>query len=393
MIRSLYVALREIRTYLLDKGDLAFSLLLPIVTFALMYGAFGGQTQFHGTAHVVNQDIGGAYSSLLLERLNELNELDVQLYSHSEADSKLDRSDLLMVLYVPAGFSGTISSGNQAQLLFKQRGNGGEEGQIVASIVRGVVEEIGQELQIKEQVAGALSGKGIEQAHIEITVQRFLDREREAPVVEVSDTAVGRSPDPVEQFLSGIIFMFVLFAITMSARSIVEERKNGTLERLLTTRLSVGQLFFGKYIASISRGFVQTFILLALSYAVFQVFTPLSFISALLIALVFAAAASALGMVIASVARSEDAATWIAVFITMAMVMIGGTFFPISEGTVLDSISKISISTYAIDAFKTMINQGGSLGDIGLDLGVLLGVAVVGLVLSRLLFKALPGGR
>ena len=187
--------------------------------------------------------------------------------------------------------------------------------------------------------------------------------------------------------------MFVLFAITLTARAIVEERKKGTLERLLTTRLSVGQLFMGKFLASISRGFVQTLILLVLAYIVFQFFTPLSFVEALVIALIFAAAASALGLVIASIARTEDQATWIAVFFTMATVMLGGTFFEIAEGSPLYAISKVSINTYANDAFNTIIAQGGSLADVRLELGVLAGVIVVGLVISRIFFRVMPGGR
>jgi len=393
MSRALIVALREVRTYLQDKADLAFSLLLPIAVFALMYGAFGGQSLFHGTAHVVNEDQGGTYSAIFLERLDELANLDVELLSLPEADSKLERSDLLMILYIPKGFSDRLTSGEPAQLVFKQRGNGGQEGQIVASLVRGVAEEMNQEFQVYRQVSNALAGRNIPQDSIEITTQKFLNREGEHPIVEVREETVGSSPDPVNQFLPGIVTMFVLFAITLSARAIVEERKKGTLERLLTTRLSVGQLFIGKFLASVSRGFIQTLILLVLAYMVFQLFTPLTFIESLVIALIFAAAASALGLVIASLARSEDGATWIAVFFTMVMVMISGTFFPISEGSVLYTISKASINTYANDAFKMLIAQGGSLADLGLELGVLAGVVVVGLVLSRILFRVMPGGR
>jgi len=393
MNKALVVALREVRTYLQDKADLAFSLLLPVAIFALMYGAFGGQSMFHGTAYVVNEDQGGSYSALLLEQLDELESLDAELLSLSEADSKLERSDLLMVLYIPEDFSDKLSSGEPAQLVFKQRGNGGDEGQIVASLVHGVAQEMNQEFQVYSQVSNTLAGSNISQDRIEITVQKFLERQRQHPIVGVREETVGSSPDPVNQFLPGIVTMFVLFAVTLSARAIVEERKKGTLERLLTTRLSVGQLFIGKFLASISRGFVQTLILLVLAYMVFQLFTPLSFIECLVIALIFAAAASALGLVIASLARSEDSATWIAVFFTMVMVMLGGTFFEISEGTVLATISKISVNTYANDAFNTIIAQGGSLADVGLDLGVLAGVMVVGLVLSRIFFKVMPGGR
>ena len=48
---------------------------------------------------------------------------------------------------------------------------------------------------------------------------------------------------------------------------------------------------------------------------------------------------------------------------------------------------------YANGAFKTIIAEGGSLANLGLELGVLAGVAVAGLVISRILFRVMPGGR
>jgi ABC-2 type transport system permease protein len=393
MKRALIVALREVRSYLQDKADLAFSLLLPIAIFALMYGAFGGQSQFHATAQIVNEDPNGKYSTILLERLTQLESLDVGLLSRAEADGKLERSDLLMVIYIPSDFSSQLAAGQPTQLIFKQRGNGGAEGQIVASIVRSIVEEMNQEFQVQSQVKDLLTGKNISPDRIEITVQKFLEREHESPLVQVAETTVGSSPDPVNQFLPGILTMFVLFAITLSAQTIVEERRKGTLERLLTTRLSAGQLFAGKFLAGIFRGFVQTLILLVLSYAVFQLFTPLSFLEALVIALLFAAAASALGLVIAAIARTPDQATWIAVLFTMVMVMLSGTFYQAAEGTLFFKLSKFSLNTYANDAFLALIAEGSSLLHLGKEIGIIAGAMVVGLVLSRLLFRAIPGGR
>ena len=77
----------------------------------------------------------------------------------------------------------------------------------------------------------------------------------------------------------------------------------------------------------------------------------------------------------------------------MFMVILSGTFYPITEGTVMDTLSRVSINTYANDAFKTIIAQGGSLADVGLELGVLAGVAVIGLGISRILFRVMPGGK
>ena len=392
MVRTLVVTIRETRAFLYDRGELAFSLLLPIAIFALMYGAFGGESMFHGTAYVVNEDVDGAYSTRLIERLDELDNLAVNLLSWPEASAKLRRSDVLVVVCIPEDFSARLVSGWPTQLVFRQRGNGGEEGQVVASLVRGVAEEISQEVQIERQVQRALVGKGIGQEKIQTTVQKLLNREREFPIVGVSEETIGTGVDPVYQFLPGIVTMFVLFSITLNARAIVEERRKGTLERLLTTRLRVGELFTGKFLASVSRGLLQTLILLALAYIVFQIFTPVSFTEAVTIMLLFAAAGSALGLVIASVVRSEDAANWIAVFFTMSMVMVSGTFFPVPEDSILYTISKLSINTHANIALNTVIAEGGSLGDVGLELTILAGVAVVGLILSRILFRVVPGG-
>ncbi|MFC1934564.1 ABC transporter permease [Chloroflexota bacterium] len=393
MNRIFIIALREVRSYLQDKADLAFSLLLPVAIFALMYGAFSGESLFNGTAYVVNDDPDGIYSQRLIERLDEKESLEVSLLTQYEANAKLKRSDVLLVIYIPEDFSTQLSSHWPTQINFRQRGNGGQEGQIVASLVRGEADKISQEVQAERQVQIALAGKGIGQDHIETTVQELLERERESPIVLVNETIVGSEVSMVSQFLPGIITMFVLFAITMSSRALVEERKNGTLERLLTTRLSVGQLYMGKFLASVARGFVQTFILLTLAYMVFQLFTPLSFLTVLFIALIFAAAASTLGLIIASIARTEDQAVWISVFFTMATVMLGGTFFEITEDSALYIFSKASVNTYVNSAFKTMIIQGGTLTDVPLELMVLTTVIVAGLIFSRVLFRVIPGGR
>ena len=392
MKRALYITLNEVRLYLQDKGDLAFALLLPILTFALMYGAFGGQTLFTATASIVDED-RGIYSQRLIEGVDAIDGISVDLITAEEADTKLDRSDLLMVLFIPQDFSAALASGAQAELVFMQRGNGGQEGQILASMIQGVAGRINQEFQVSNRVKAELEGRGISEDTVEVTVRNLLAAERQQPSLGVEEEVIGGSPDFINQYLPGIVTMYVLFSLSMMARTIVEERRRGTLERLLTTRLNVGELFFGKFLSTVARGFIQTFILLALSYAVFQMFTPLSFLAALVISIIFASAAAALGMIIASVSRTEEAANWIAVVVTMFMVMMGGTFFEVTEGSVLATIGTVSINTYANEAYKTVISQGGSLGETWPQLVVLVGVAVVGLIISRMIFRAVPGSK
>jgi len=391
-MKPLFIALHELRIYLRDKADLAFSLILPIAIFALMYGAFGAQATFHGTAHVVNND-GGKHSQEFIRRLNKVDYLEVEKLTGSEANKKLERSDILMVVFIPADFSKKIDNDDHVRLVFKQRGNGGDTGQIVAGIARSVAEEMNQEFQIESRVKAVVANSDISPARIDSTIRRSLKDERANPIVRVAQVDLGGNPDPVGHFLPGIITMFVLFAITLNARALVEERKRGTLERLLTTSMSVGQLFIGKFLAGTVRGFLQALILLALGYAVFQLFTPFSFLETLVIALVFAAAAGAIGLLIGSISRTEDQTSWMAVVFTMAMTMLGGTFFEPPKDSALETLSFFSMNTYANDAFKAIIIRDETLADVVPELAVLAAIAVIALLLGRLLFKAVPGGK
>ena len=393
MTKSLIIAQKEIKDFFRDTGDLAFALLLPILIFALMYGVFSASTQFNGTAYIVNEDDGGKYATELINNLENSEGITVKLLTAGDAAAKLDRSAIYLAMVIPSGFSDTLAGGKPAQLTFRQRGNGSTEGQIIASIVRGIADNISRNVKVMQNVKADLADWAIPAPQIELVVQDYLNQEKVSPLVAVTETAVGSSPDPVNLYLPGIITMFVLFGVNLTAQSLVDERRKGTLERLIASRLKIGELFFGKFLAYVTRGFFQTFILLALSYAVFQMFTPLTFLEASLVALIFATTCATIGIFLGAVCRTTNQAIWIAVFVTMAIVMVSGTFFPIAEGSSLYTVSRFSVNTYANDAFRTIMTQGSSLADIGKEMIILLSVTVVGLIISRFIFRAVRGGK
>ncbi len=395
MKKALVIMLREVRDFLQDKGDLSFSLLLPVLTFALIYGAFSGNLRFNGTAYVVNGDAGGKYSTMLLQTLKSYGGLSVQTLSGADADSRLNRSAILMAVFIPSDFSSKLEAGRPTDLVFKQRGNGGSEGQIVANLVQGAAQEIGQQVQVMARVEGSppLQNVNVAPSQVQVVVEQLLSQEATSPSVRIVDNTVGKVPDPVNQFLPGIMTMYVLFAVNLTAQALVNERRNGTLERLMTTKLKVRELFFGKFLAYVARGFVQTTVLLLLSYAVFRLFTPLSFLEALALALIFATTCSSLGLIIGSISRTQGQATWISVFFTMLMVMLSGTFFTIQRGSVMDTLSHVSINTYANSAFRTVITQGASLSAARTDILVMVAVTVVGLIIGGLVFRATQEGK
>ena len=414
MTRPVHIALLELKLFLNNRAELAFSIALPILLFALMYGALSSDSEVFTPASVVDLD-GGIHARELVTRLDSLPEVEVEERTEADADGALDRSAILFALVIPEGFSDALESGEPAPLVFRQRGNGGDTGQIVAAIVRGIARDMATGARVRHYTQQALADSDVPPERIEAEVEAQVASLRASPPVAVEvrrpfdrlragETGRPQSNPPPEgertssddlfaRLLPGLIVMFVMFSVTLAAQALVEERRTGTLERLMTTRLGVNQLFVGKFLSGVARATFQTVVMLSLAFVVFRPAGPLAFVELLAFALLAAAAFTGVSLVIGAVARTRNQAAWAAVFFTLLMVVFGGTFFQITEGTLLDAISKATINAYAIDAMQNIIAKGEHLERQWLEMAVMVGVAVVGLTVARLLFRITPEGR
>ncbi len=393
MLLPLHIALVELKRYFVNRGELGFSLALPIVLFALMYGAFGGEESFHATAHVVDLD-QGIHSRALIDSLDAMDEITVRERTLEDANDALDRSAILIAIVIPSDFSAGLENGEAVAITFRKRGNGGDTGQIVEGIVSAVAQDIVSEARVLSMVSGAIGHLEIPQDRIDSVVNRRLTESNQNPAVGVETRFIGdEAPEPTDRLVPGLVVMFLMFAVTLGAQTLVEERRNGTLERLMTTRLGVNQLFVGKFFASTLRAIAQALILLSLAFVVLRIGDAIDFVELVLLSALAAMAVSAIGLVIGSVARTRDQAAWAAVFFTMFMTIFGGTFFDVTGGGPLDALSRITLTRYAIDSMFGILANGESLAQQGLGAAVLAGVAAVGLLIARTMFRVSGGGR
>ena len=398
MLRPLYIALLELKLFVSNRGELAFSIALPILLFALMYGALSNEPEFYASASVVDLD-RGPQARQLVARLDALPEISVAERTEADADGDLDRSAILFAVVIPAGFSDALAAGEPAPLIFRQRGNGGDTGQIIAAVTRGVVRDMASEARIRRHIPQALAGAGAEPQRIAAEIETQITRLRQNPPVTVQTRRPGAAaPESddnnlISRLMPGLLVMFLMFSVTLGAQALVEERRNGTLERLMTTRLGVNQLFIGKFLAGIARATLQATIILALAFIVFRPAGPLAFLQLLAFSVLTAAAFSGIALVIGALARTRNQASWAAVFFTLLMVVFGGTFFEIPDGSLLDTISKATINAYAIEAMQNLIAHGQTLARQWLPITVMAAVTAASLTIARLLFRITPEGR
>ena len=393
MLLPLHIALIELKRYLVNRGELGFSLALPVVLFALMYGAFGGEESFHATAHVVDLD-GGAHSRALIDHLDAMEEITVRERTLNDANDALDRSAILTAVVIPSDFSAGLENGDPVAITFRKRGNGGDTGQIVEAIVRSVAQQMGAEDRVRSTVNSTLRDSDVPPDRIDAVVGRLLGESSLRPSVGVETRWLGgEESDPTDRLVPGLLVMFLMFAVTMNAQTLVEERRSGTLERLMTTRLGVNQLFAGKFFAGVLRAVVQALILLSLAFVVLRIGDATDFLELTVFSALVAMAVSAVGLVLGSIARTRDQAIWAAVFFTMFMTVFGGTFFDLTGAGPLDMLSRFTLTRYAIDSMFGMLASGQTLAGQGTGIAVHVGVAAVGLLIARTMFRVAGGGR
>lgn len=395
--RILALAGKELKMFLVDAQMLFFSLALPLVLVVLMVATFGGQTRFNAKAYVVNLDEGAAGAEFV-RRLQAVPELTVEVLDQATADRRLGDSDILNVIVIGPDFSARVAAGQEPRVTVRRRGTGGTEGQIATSYAAAMARQLAGESLVVNRVAGVLAamGRAVPRATIEAKVASLFEETWANPPVAVVEETVGARPEPVAIFLPGLITMFTVFAISLTSVGIVNERKKGTLERLMTTRLTRGEFLAGNWLGSLGRGLVQIVFLFSLAWAVFRIFTPASFVAVLAFGALAVGSVAGLGLVIAAISRTPDQANWIAVSFTMVMTTLGGSFFDLSgaRGAVA-VLSRLTYNFWANDGLRRLIVRGESLTSpaIAKDMAVLAGIAVLSWALALTFFRLRGDGK
>ena len=183
--------------------------------------------------------------------------------------------------------------------------------------------------------------------------------------------------DVLAYMAPGMALMFLMFTVANGGRTLLAERTQGTLSRLLTSPTTASQVLEGKVLGTYLTGVVQMLILILASTLLFQLKwgDPLA-----VLVLVLAAVLGAVGwgMLITALARTPGQVSAIGSAVMLSFGILGGGFTnPGSMPRWFTIISKITPNAWGLDGFTTLA-LGGRLVDI---LGPVLGLLVMGALL------------
>lgn len=175
--------------------------------------------------------------------------------------------------------------------------------------------------------------------------------------------------------VGGWAIMFLMFALNGAATSLFDEKKSGMFQRLLAAPVTRAQILWSRFIFGVVLGLLQLVAIFLFGHVLYGIDVLNHLGNLVVISIAAAAACTALGMFIASVSSSQEAAMGLATFLVLTMSACGGAWFPISfMPQFMQQIAKFTITYWAMDGFGQVLWAGRSFLQILPTVGVLLGI-------------------
>jgi ABC-2 type transport system permease protein len=206
------------------------------------------------------------------------------------------------------------------------------------------------------------------------------------PVTVIDVIGAGKANPVVSMYAAGIAVMFLLFGATGGGGAFLEERENRTLDRLLSTRLSMDQLLLGKWFYITIIGVIQVTVMFAWAQAVFAVDLLGHLGGFIVMTVVTASAAAAFGLLLATLCKTRGQLNGLSVILILTMSALGGSMVPryvMSER--LQQFGLLTFNAWALDGYNKVFWRDLPPASLAPQLTVLLASAVCFLITARLL--------
>lgn len=198
----------------------------------------------------------------------------------------------------------------------------------------------------------------------------------------------GKENPLVAFYAAGLGVMFLLFTAAGAGGALIEERESGTLDRLLSTRVTMGQLLAGKLFYLASLGFVQITVMFVWGWALFGLELPGHFLGFFLMAVPTALVSSAFGLVLAAISKTRKQLVAMSNLVILSISALGGSMFPrFLMPEALQKASLVMFNAWSLEGFLDVFWREEPLVAIVPEIAVLLAWTVALFLVARRLAR------
>ncbi|MGA9527512.1 MAG: ABC transporter permease [Terriglobales bacterium] len=412
IVRTALVSLRR------DRGALALSFILPIAFFSIFAVIFGGHrdTTPKIKVIVVDEDHSRA-SQRLAKGLQEEGSLSVKIrpaavkgaeqpeYTAATAEAAVKGGAAPVAVIIPHGFGeNPIDFGppnpNRPNIQLLEDSSDMVAPQMIAGLLQKVAMTSMPDLMAEQgskyfdRFAGGLTHE--QRDHLDDGIRRLRERQDSGAatsgsgsggIVAVTSRAVvgeNKNNPMVSFYAAAIGVMFLLFTASGAAGALLDEAESGTLDRVLSSRVTMTALMLGKLIYNSLLAFAQLLLMFLWGWAVFKLDFWSHIPGFIVMGVCTALAVAAFGLVLASICQTRAQLGALSTLVILIMSSIGGSMFPryfMSEG--MQKAGLFTINAWAIDGFTKVFWRDQPISELWPQVLVLLAVAVVLFAIAR----------
>lgn len=396
-MRVLDLTLKDLQQIVRDRRSLLFLLIMPII-FTLFMGfalkpAAPGDPRLPVGLVVEDQGLLGQQIESLMNASTAIRSVPVEA---ANAESGVQKGDLVAALILPPDFTSQMLAGTQPQLTLIAD-TLKPEGQTARQAMQGIVMRL-----LSAAKAGDLSVQAVKpteadrqavwEAGVKDAVAKWLNTSVSIQTEQASgiEDPSAKKPVAFAQSSPGMLVMFAMFGLMNASMILVLERKTRTLQRMLTTSMRRAEIIAGHLLAMFTLVFLQGLILIIfgqLAFGVDYLRQPLAVVAVLA---AFALWVASLGLLVGAIAKGAEQVTMFSMIAMWTFSALGGAFFPLEgTGETFATIGKFVPTSWAMTGFQNIVVRGLDFNSVLLPVGILLAYAVIffGLAVWRFKFE------
>ena len=378
------IARKDLRQRIRDRSAFVLSILAPLGLSALLGAVLPSDEDAESHRYAVVDEDGGPAARSFVDGVlagfdREPGTSIARAGSAAEAERMAEEGDVAAAWIVPEGFSEAVRAVGAARIEVI----GNADSSIATQIAEAVAGAFAAELNaLRLSVVTAINpGEGPAMRPSDDLFQRAA--ETVSPVGVRRGAADTRELDASTFYAAGMAVFFLFFTAQYGVLSLLGERREGTLARLLAAPIPPGAIVIGKALSTFVLGLVSMVVLIVAS----TLLLGADFGDPVGVAiLVLGAVVSAMGLtsLVAGLARTEEQANGYGSILAVTLGILGGTFFPLSQAPgALAAISRLTPHHWLMRGFADL-GSGGGTGDVLVPMAALTAFGLVTGVLAVL---------
>ena len=387
---------KDLMLFFHDQRTVILTFLLPLILISLFAFAYGGIGEFDGRSEPVRlliADLDKTVSSQeIISSIDSLKDIRLVISDSVKAEELVIKGNYACALIIYKGFQDSLVAGNTSPVeIVYDRSREMEIAVLQENLISTLMASTGK-IVVKNRIENYLKGQFpyIDKNITDNIARNATDNNDNMPVIkwtsvvgEKNDTKLG-----LIQAVAGTAILMLLFSVSGVGTSILEEKENGTINRLLYSPLKGSTILYSKMLFAFFISILQLTTMFIFAWLVFNMDLSVNIPGLILMITATSFAVSSLGIFLAAVAKTRQQAQNLSTIIILVMSAIGGSMIPLFiMPAVLQKIALLSVNYWGIQGFYDLFWRVLPLKEILPKILILMGIGLIMTLASIQLFK------